>query len=306
MFIRQLTYLSALASERHFGRAAALCHVSQPALSGAIQKLEQELGVIIVQRGRHFEGLTSDGERILLWARRILADCEALKQAALPNPQSLQGILKMGCIPTTLPIVSFLIEACALVHPNIQHQIYTISAAELRRKIKHFELDLGLSYLDTDPDCDDVPLFKEHYVLVANRNHPFAQQRSMSWADAAKLPLCLLTPNMQSRHGIDVAFAQAGTQVQPLLESDSLTVLCGHIQRLNSYSILPHSVFCLNHLAEAFSALPLLPNLQRHIGLIVRKGQPHTPLVQAAMQVFQTLDIQAQADALRPSLSVRA
>lgn len=80
MLLRELEYLAALARERHFARAAAACHVSQPSLSAAIRRLEHDLGVPIVQRGRRFAGLTPEGERVLRWAHRILADAEALRQ----------------------------------------------------------------------------------------------------------------------------------------------------------------------------------------------------------------------------------
>ena len=73
VLLRELEYLAALARERHFGRAAAACHVSQPSLSAAVRRLEHDLGVSIVQRGRRFAGLTPEGERVLLWAHRILA-----------------------------------------------------------------------------------------------------------------------------------------------------------------------------------------------------------------------------------------
>jgi len=87
MFIRKLNYLVTLAQERHFGRAAARCFVSQPALSGAIQSLEQELGVAIVQRGgNRFQGLTTDGMRILAWAQRILADYARFAPASQIRP----------------------------------------------------------------------------------------------------------------------------------------------------------------------------------------------------------------------------
>ena len=73
MFIRQLEYLVTLAREKHFAKAAEACHVSQPALSSAIRGLEKELGVMIVQRGRRYIGLTIEGERVLSWAQQTLA-----------------------------------------------------------------------------------------------------------------------------------------------------------------------------------------------------------------------------------------
>lgn len=303
MFIRQLVYLSTLAEERHFGRAAAACHVSQPALSGAIQKLEQELGVLIVQRGQRFEGFTCDGERILLWARRILADCEALKQAAHHNAQALTGSLRLGSIPTALPLIPFFIEACLLAHTQVQHQVYTMAATDLLRKLHAFELDLGLGYLDEqhDPQFETLALFQERYVLVARHRDYFHGRQDMHWADVAQLPLCLLTPNMQSRRGIDQAFLRAGSQATPVLESDSLTILCSHVQQLGLYSILPHSVFCLSDITEHLVALPLRPHLYRQIGVITRAGHPHAPLLQAALHLFQRLNLQDTINALTPN-----
>src|SRR6218665_2495369 len=105
MFIRQLNYVVALAREQHFGRAAAACNVSQPALSGAIPRIAQELGIVMVQRARRFRGFTRDGERVLGWARRVLADCEGLRQDARAGENDPVGILRMGAIPASLPLV---------------------------------------------------------------------------------------------------------------------------------------------------------------------------------------------------------
>src|SRR6476646_10160951 len=82
MFIRQLTYLTALDKRRRFGCAAQSCHVSQPALSNAIRELKRELGITIIKRNRTFEGITPEGERVILWARQMLASLEGLRQEA--------------------------------------------------------------------------------------------------------------------------------------------------------------------------------------------------------------------------------
>ena len=82
MFIRQINYLLALSKTEHFGRAAEACHVSQPALSTAIQHLEEELGVTIIRRGQRFQGFTKEGERLLQWARILAQDWECMRQEA--------------------------------------------------------------------------------------------------------------------------------------------------------------------------------------------------------------------------------
>src|SRR6218665_284608 len=104
MFIRQLNYVVALAREQHFGRAAAACNVSQTDLSGAIRSLEQELGIVIVQRGLRFQGFTRVGERVLAWASLVLAYCEGLRQDARAGENDPVGILRMGAIPASLPL----------------------------------------------------------------------------------------------------------------------------------------------------------------------------------------------------------
>jgi len=101
--IQQLEYLVALARERHFGRAALACHVSQPTLSVAIRKLEHELDVVIVLRGQRFEGFTTEGQRVVTWAHRILAERNEL----LADVERMRGGLtvtaRIGAVPTSVP-----------------------------------------------------------------------------------------------------------------------------------------------------------------------------------------------------------
>jgi DNA-binding transcriptional LysR family regulator len=82
MFIRQIHYLLALAKTKHFRKAAEICHVSQPALSTAIQHFEEELGITIIKRGQRFQGFTEEGERVLQWAQILAANWEGMRQAA--------------------------------------------------------------------------------------------------------------------------------------------------------------------------------------------------------------------------------
>ncbi|ESS73006.1 transcriptional regulator [Methyloglobulus morosus KoM1] len=100
MFIRQIHYLLALAKTEHFGRAAEASHVSQPALSTAIQHLEEELGITIIKRGHHFQGFTEEGESILQWARILAQNGEGMRQAAAEASHQLTGVLRIGVIPT--------------------------------------------------------------------------------------------------------------------------------------------------------------------------------------------------------------
>ncbi|RSZ33191.1 MULTISPECIES: LysR family transcriptional regulator [unclassified Variovorax] len=303
MFIRQLSYVVALAQEKHFGRAAAACNVSQPALSGAIRGIEQELGVVIVQRGRRFEGFTKDGERVLAWARRVLADCENLRQDARASEDDPVGTLRMGVIPASLPLVPMLTQCCLQRYPRMRHEIFTLSATEILRKIEGFELDLGLSYLDDDrlDAFATLPIFRERYVFVAAEKSMLEGVTSMSWSEAAGFPLCLFTTNMQCRRGMDAAFAAAGVEAVPQVETDSMTALWAHVRRAGLYSILPHSVLCLTEPAQQLCSVPMAPQLQRDIGLVLSGQLPRAPLLDAAMRQFRELDLQGWVDGFLPS-----
>jgi len=290
MFVRKLNYLVTLAQERHFGRAAARCFVSQPALSAAIQSLEQELGVAIVQRGgNRFQGLTTDGMRILAWAQRILSACESLRQEVRPgHGPDLEGALKIGAIPATLPLVAKMVHHVLRAFPRVRHEIRTYSAAKIQRRLGNYELDLGISYLDDQRlrEFVTVPIFCERYVLMYSQRESgqeVVHSPQVSWAEAAHLPLCLFTGNLQCRQGMDAAFAQAGARALPLVETDSLTVLLGHILHAGFYSILPHSILCHGIFLDQGQALAVRPmeSLRRDIGLVVRDEQPHGKVLEA-------------------------
>ena len=102
MLFRQLEYFVAVAQERHFARAAEKCYVSQPALSAAIAKLERELNVTLINRGHSFEGLTPEGERLVVWARRILAEHDAFKAEVYAVRSGITGTLRLGTVPDGL------------------------------------------------------------------------------------------------------------------------------------------------------------------------------------------------------------
>ena len=289
-----------LAQEKHFGRAAQSCHVSQPALSGGIQSLEQELGVPIVRRGQRFEGFTEEGMRVLLWARRVLADCEHLRQEIQTHDREPTGVLRLGTIPTALPLVPLLTEKCLVQYPQIRHVVYTLSATQTLRQLTDFELDIGLSYLEDErlQDFYTVPLFQEHYVLIARDETMLQGRTTIAWQEAAQLPLCLFTDNMQCRSSIDTAFANVGLKVVPRVETDSMMALYAHVRCAGLFSVVPHSVLCLLEMRQEITAIPLVPKLQRDIGLVLLNRQPLGRLLTAAMESFHSLDLQTRVDAL--------
>ncbi|MFO1102446.1 MAG: LysR substrate-binding domain-containing protein [Methylocystis sp.] len=307
MFIRQLEYLITLARERHFARAAEACCVSQPALSSAIRHLEEELGVSLVARGQKFVGLTEEGERILGWARQTLAGWEGLKQEAAHSRDTLRGALRMGAIPTAMPIMSLLTGPYWRAFPAVVQQVQSLSNEEIIRRLENFELDLGLTYLEEQnlERFRVLPLYRERYVLLARDAASLNNCASMSWRDAAELPLCLLTRNMQNRRIVDAVFRRTGVSPRVVVETDSVFALYSNVRCADIYSIMPHSLLALFELREELTAIPLEPELNRGIGLIALHSEPAAPILSAVWAISQRFDLESRFNFLATMSSGR-
>jgi DNA-binding transcriptional LysR family regulator len=300
MFIRQIHYLLALSKTGHFGRAAEACYVSQPALSSAIQHLEEELGITIVQRGQRFHGFTADGERLLKWARMLAQDWESMRQEAAQCHRQLTGTLRLGAIPTTLAVTPLLTEPFQHNYPGVGVTLISLSSDEMIRQLDSFELDLGLTYLD-DPRLKGfrtLPLYRERHVLLARSPAPRLIKSNLCWRDLAELPLCLLTQNMQNRRLIDAAFREADIIPNVVLETDSVFALYAHVRSATLYSVVPHSLLNLFEMRQEVTALPLLPELSREIGLIARRQELASPLQDAVWHIAHHLNLQHRFDSL--------
>jgi DNA-binding transcriptional LysR family regulator len=189
MVIRHLQYLTALARERHFARAATVCNVTQPTLSAGIKQLEESLGVLIVERGQRFLGLTAEGERVLAWAQRVLVDYGGLQQELSEMREGLVGQLRIGAIPVTLPIVPLLTGLFAKRHERTDIQVISLNSISIQRGLDEFNLDVGVTYLDNEPlarvRC--LPLYQERYVLLTQSDGPFRGRSVVTWSGSGNL-----------------------------------------------------------------------------------------------------------------------
>jgi len=279
--LRDLEVIVALAEHRHFARAAASCGISQPALSGRIRKLETDLGVPIVTRGNRFEGFTEEGEVALKWARRLLADKDGLLQDISQSREIITGSLTIGVIPTALPMISRLTVPFAEAHPEVEITILSRTSIEIQRGLDTFAFDAGVTYLRNEPlsHVRTMPLYRERYVLVCPEHMVKKGQESITWAEAADLPLCLLTPDMQNRRIIDTLFGQAGKVPNARVFTNSFVAIVGHLRSGKSASVLPIDQANVMDL-EGLVALPLTdPDAVREIGLVISDRDPVLPVV---------------------------
>src|SRR5690242_21185462 len=129
--IDKLEFLMALARERHFGRAAESCGVTQPTLSAGVKQLEDTFGVLLVNRGSRFQDFTPEGERVLDWARRIVGDARAMRQEVHALRHGLTGRLRIAAIPTTLAMVESLTTPYRERHPDVTFTVRSCTSEEV-------------------------------------------------------------------------------------------------------------------------------------------------------------------------------
>lgn len=297
MLFRQLEYFVALARERHFARAASACYVSQPALSEAIRKLEQELKVPLVRRGQKFEGLTPEGERLVHWARRILADHDALKQEVTALQTGLTGELRFGVVPAAATTVALLTDPFCAAHPLVRVQLETnLRSAEIVERIRRFELDAGILYPDRQDTADLLvtPLYEEQQVLIVGGDLLSGKPDTISWSEALELPLCLLTEGMRGRQIIDDALVTQDLAVTPQLETDSVVALFAHVGTGRWASIVPHTWIRTLGPPAGTSVLRLHdPSISAVMALVTNKAEPGSVLARALAQTAQEARIGA-------------
>jgi DNA-binding transcriptional LysR family regulator len=294
--IDKLEFVIALARERHFGRAAEACGVSQPTLSAGLKQLEDTLGVLLVQRGSRFRSFTPEGERVLKWARRIVGDARGLRQEIDALKRGLVGHIRIAAIPTALAMVAKLTTPFHARHPNVRFTVLARTSHEMLQLIENLELDAGLTYIDNEPlgRVTAIPLYREQYHLVTESDSILGNREQVTWEELAHIPLCLLTPDTQTRRIVDQRLREAGAEASPTLESDSMVVLYAHVRTGRWSTILPGTLVEALGLMGSVHAIPIMETNARHtIGLIVPDHDPTLPITAAliaqARQLSKTL-----------------
>lgn len=293
----KLDFILALARERHFGRAAEACGVTQPTLSAGVKQLEEQMGVLLVNRGSRFQGFTPEGQRVLEWARRIVGDTQAMREEINALRHGLSGRLRIAAIPTALAMVAALTTPYRLRHPNVQFTILSRTSVEVLELLENLEIDAGITYIENEPlgRVSVVPLYQERYRLLTSADAPLGNRDKVTWAEVAQVPLCLLTPDMQNRRIIDRLLKSAGGESRPTLESDSMIVLFSHVRTGRWASVMPAKLAETLGLTETIRAIPIVePEAVQTIGLVVPKREPMTPitaaLVDEARRIAPELD----------------
>ena len=270
--IDKLEFLLALAREQHFGRAAEACGVTQPTLSAGVKQLEDSFGVLLVNRGSRFQDFTPEGERVLDWARRIVGDSRAMREEVHALKHGLTGRLRIAAIPMALAMIETLTTLYHERHPEVQFTVLSHTAQEILRLLENLEIDAGVTYLDNEPigRVSGVPLYRERYRLLTSTDAPLGDRDTVTWAEVAQVPLCLLTPDTQTRRIIEGLLRDAGGDPKVTLESDSMIVLYSHVRTGRWASVMPARLAATLGLTDVLRAIPIVePEASHTIGLVV-------------------------------------
>ncbi|WP_457581530.1 LysR family transcriptional regulator [Ensifer canadensis] len=290
--IDKLEMFLVLARERHFGRAALECGVTQPTLSAAIRQLEEQLGVMLVSRGSRFQGLTPEGQRVLEWARRIVGDARTMREEMRAARKGLSGHIRLAAIPTTLAMVPMITAPFQEKHPDVTFSVLSTTSIQILALLENLEIDAGLTYLENEPlgRVTSVPLQIERYHLVTAAGTPLSDRETVTWKEVSNVRLCLLTADMQNRRIINQHLSEAGVVAEPTLESNSMIVLFSHVRTGRWASIMPFNVAKSFGFHEDIKMIPIVePDAHHTVGLVATHREPFTPLVSALLHEARIL-----------------
>jgi DNA-binding transcriptional LysR family regulator len=282
----KLEFMIALAREKHFGRAAESCGVAQPTLSQGIQQLEEMLNVSLVKRSSRFLGFTPEGERVLIWARRLVGDVQAMRKEIISMQQGHGAQLCIAVMPAAMPIVASLTAPFQDRNPTVRFTLITRTADEIINLLHEREIDAGVRYIGNaiSSDIDELPLYEERYLLLTTAGGRFGDSDEIALAELAALPLCLFAPSLQQRRIIDDALRRRGVEVRPAIETDSILALTTHVRTGRWVSVVSSLALSAIDLSGSLRAVPIVdPEIVSTIGLVVSKRFPLQPAMAALM-----------------------
>ena len=278
MNLRALNYLVKLAELQHFSKAAEACFVSQPTLSTQIRKLEEELGVQLVERAPRHVQLTPIGKEIAERARHVLRDIEQIRSAARRSRDPETGTLRLGIFPTLAPyLLPHVVPGIRRRFPQLKLQLSEEKTSEILRLLEIGELDAGLMALPIDDDSlDREVLFEEPFLLAMPLNHPLADQAQVRLRDLVDSELLLLEDGHCLRDQALEVCALAGARERVDFHATSMETLRQMVAAEVGVTLMP--VMAVRPPIPATDNIALRPfadsSPSRTIGLFWRKSSP--------------------------------
>ncbi|MFO1327489.1 MAG: LysR family transcriptional regulator [Rubrivivax sp.] len=280
----------------HFRRAAEAVHLSQPAFSRRIDKLEQALGVRLLERTTRRVTLTAVGRefarKVAVWLDDLDGTLLAMRGMALQR----MGEVTVACVPSTVYYhLTQVIRQYRERYPRIRVRVFDAGANDVLSAVSRGQADFGLNFIGAqEPEIDFQPLAEERFVAACRRDHPLARRRRVSWADLAGHDFISVSKSSGNRLLLDQALAGVQPRPEPVYEAEHVTTLLGMVEAGLGVAAVP-SIAMPPKDHPLLVSVPLdTPVVTRRVGLIRRRGRTLTPPAQQLYDVFAGLPRRAR------------
>ena len=303
MTLTELKYIVALAREKHFGRAAEACFVSQPTLSVAIRKLEDELGVQLFERGTAGIQITAMGDQLIEQAQKVLDEASLLKDLARQGRDPLAGPLRVGVIFTIGPyLLPWLVPQMIQAHPSMPMLLQENYTVKLLETLRQGEIDVLILAEPFDAQGLVIePVYGEHFMVAVPRQHPWAKRRRIPSAELTQQTMLLLGSGHCFRDQVvEICpelsrFSQASSGIQKTFEGSSLETIRHMVASGVGITVLPQTA-CPRSRDDGFLCyIPFeSPAPNRRVVLAWRKSFARRAAIEALKQQLKALDLPVQ------------
>ena len=292
MNLRELEYLIAIEEERHFNKAAERCFVSQPTLSGQLKKLEDELGVMLVERTKRRVKMTDVGQAVTDQARRVIAESKILKDIAKSFHDPMTGELHVGLIPTVAPyLLPVIMPTLKKQCPNLKLWLHEHQTTVLLDKLRNAELDILILALPVETqEFTETDLFNEPFWLALPCDEELAKKSKMNLLDLNKQSMLLLEEGHCLRgQALDVCFSVGATE-HTGFQATSLETLRHMVAEGMGMTLMPRlSVPNRTSKDDTICYIPFNePQPTRRIGVLYRKGSYRETAFKSIADIIKT------------------
>jgi LysR family hydrogen peroxide-inducible transcriptional activator len=291
MNLQELRYLVAVADHRHFGRAAEACNVSQPTLSSQIRKLEEELGVTLLERTNKRVDITPVGSQILAHAQRALAEAGQMEAVARAARDPLVGPLKLGVIPTLAPyLMPLILKPLRQTYPGLAIELWEDQTRSLIDGLRNHRLDAALIATTTDaPEITEIALFEEPLLAALPLDHRLTSEETVTEEDLADELLVLADGHCLANHALAACGPKGGAArsgLQSSMQAATLETLVNLVAAGYGTTLIP--ALAADSLGLRGIALrPLAGKSSRTIRLASRPGFPRPQALRAIEKVIR-------------------
>ena len=291
MNLQELRYLAAVAKHRHFGRAAEACNVSQPTLSSQIRKLEEELGVTLLERTNKRVEMTPVGSRVLVHAQRALAEAGQMEAVALTARDPLVGPLRLGVIPTLAPyLMPLILKPLRQAYPGLALELWEDQTRALIDGLRNHRLDAALLATAAEaPEITELVLFREPLLAALPLDHPLAAQQSVTEESLAEELLVLPDGHCLAAQSLAACGAKIHapkSRLQSSMQAATLETLVNLVAAGYGATLIP-ALAADSLLQRGIAVRPLSGHSSRTIRLASRPGFPRPQALRALEKVIR-------------------